>query len=103
MFHRRVIVAAKGSMLSKRLFASTNALRSTRLASVDPEMADIIQREQQRQRESLVLIPSENFASMAVSEALGSVLQNKYSEGYPGARCVCRAKYLDVCILKHVM
>jgi glycine/serine hydroxymethyltransferase len=42
--------------------------------------------EKQRQRESLVLIASENFTSKAVFDALGSVMSNKYSEGYPGAR-----------------
>ncbi|KAF8941455.1 glycine hydroxymethyltransferase shm1 [Dissophora ornata] len=52
----------------------------------DPEMFDIIEREKKRQRESIVLIASENFTSRSVMSALGSVLQNKYSEGYPGAR-----------------
>lgn len=42
--------------------------------------------EKKRQRESLVLIASENFTSKAVFDALGSVMSNKYSEGYPGAR-----------------
>jgi glycine hydroxymethyltransferase len=47
---------------------------------------DIIEHEKQRQRDSLALIPSENFTSIAVLEALGSIMQNKYSEGYPGQR-----------------
>jgi len=56
------------------------------LADVDPEVASIVNREAQRQRTGLELIASENFTSRAVLTALGSALQNKYSEGYPGAR-----------------
>lgn len=52
----------------------------------DPELCTLIEQEKARQRNSLVLIASENFTSKAVLEALGSVLSNKYSEGYPGAR-----------------
>lgn len=56
------------------------------LIDVDPEMTKLIEQEKARQRSSLVLIASENFTSKAVLDALGSVLSNKYSEGYPGAR-----------------
>lgn len=56
------------------------------LSATDPELFDIIEREKQRQRNSLVLIASENFTSQSVFDALGSVMSNKYSEGYPGAR-----------------
>lgn len=52
----------------------------------DPQIAEAIKAEIKRQREGLELIPSENFVSLAVLEALGSVLTNKYSEGYPGKR-----------------
>jgi glycine hydroxymethyltransferase len=52
----------------------------------DPELADLLQREDERQANSLCLIPSENYCSSAVLEANGSVLVNKYSEGYPGRR-----------------
>ena len=52
----------------------------------DPELYDIMEKEKCRQRDSLVLIASENFTSQAVFDALGSVMSNKYSEGYPGAR-----------------
>jgi len=56
------------------------------LATADPEVADLIRQENQRQHEKLRLIPSENYATRAVLEAGGSVLNNKYSEGYPGKR-----------------
>jgi glycine hydroxymethyltransferase len=56
------------------------------LAAVDPEIAAIIDRERVRQNTGLQLIASENFTSRAVMEATGSVLTNKYSEGYPGKR-----------------
>ena len=52
----------------------------------DPAVADIIKAEQQRQKEGIEMIPSENYVSGAVLEALGSVLTNKYSEGYVGKR-----------------
>jgi glycine hydroxymethyltransferase len=56
------------------------------LADSDPQVADIIRREQDRQRLGLELIASENYTSAAVLEAMGSVLTNKYAEGYPGKR-----------------
>jgi glycine hydroxymethyltransferase len=52
----------------------------------DPKLADLLQREDERQANSLCMIPSENYCSAAVLEANGSVLVNKYSEGYPGRR-----------------
>jgi glycine hydroxymethyltransferase len=52
----------------------------------DPELADLLQQEDERQANSLCLIPSENYCSASVLEANGSVLVNKYSEGYPGRR-----------------
>jgi glycine hydroxymethyltransferase len=56
------------------------------LQETDPELHAIMEAEKVRQRDSLVLIASENFTSKAVFDALGSVMSNKYSEGYPGAR-----------------
>ncbi|RMD50706.1 serine hydroxymethyltransferase, partial [Candidatus Parcubacteria bacterium] len=56
------------------------------LRRFDPQVADSLQQELKRQQESLEMIPSENFVSRAVLEALGSVATNKYSEGYPGRR-----------------
>ncbi len=56
------------------------------LRQVDPVVADILDRELTRQQETLVMIPSENYASRAVMAATGSIMTNKYAEGYPGAR-----------------
>lgn len=56
------------------------------LKKVDPKTAKIIEKEKKRQLEGMELIASENYASRAVTEALGSVFTNKYSEGYPGKR-----------------
>lgn len=56
------------------------------LSTTDPDVARAARAELERQRNSLELIPSENFTSLAVLEAIGSVLTNKYAEGYPGKR-----------------
>jgi glycine hydroxymethyltransferase len=56
------------------------------LAAVDPEIAELVEAEGERQAEKIRLIPSENYASRAVIEATGTLLTNKYSEGYPGKR-----------------
>jgi len=56
------------------------------VAGSDPDIAELIQAEARRQRDTIRLIPSENYVSVAVLEATGSVLTNKYSEGYPGRR-----------------
>ena len=69
---------------------------TTRLQDTDPEIFDTIRRELQRQHEHLELIASENFTSLAVLEAQGSVLTNKYAEGYPGARWYGGCKWVDV-------
>jgi len=68
-----------------RSFASGNDLNKS-LVQSDPELSRLIEQEKKRQQSSLVLIASENFTSKAVLDSLGSVLSNKYSEGYPGAR-----------------
>jgi glycine hydroxymethyltransferase len=61
-------------------------MRRFPIGDVDPQIAALIQREARRQEEGLELIASENFASRAVLEAMGSELTNKYAEGYPGKR-----------------
>lgn len=58
----------------------------TNLQSIDPQIKKILDRERVRQQDGLEMIPSENFVSQAVLEALGSVATNKYAEGYPGKR-----------------
>ena len=67
-----------------------------RLRSVDPEIADTILLEKQRQQENIELIASENFTSPAVMEAQGSVLTNKYAEGYPKKRWYGGCENVDV-------
>eukprot|EP01006_Ploeotia_vitrea_P045068 TRINITY_DN66894_c2_g2_i1.p2 TRINITY_DN66894_c2_g2~~TRINITY_DN66894_c2_g2_i1.p2 ORF type:complete len:526 (-),score=279.27 TRINITY_DN66894_c2_g2_i1:1176-2579(-) len=65
------------------------------LKDSDSTVFDIVEHEKQRQRDSLALIPSENYTSRAVLDALGSVMQNKYSEGYPGARYYGGNEWID--------
>ena len=65
------------------------------LAEVDPEIADALREEGRRQGTGLELIPSENFVSEAVLEAAGSVLTNKYAEGYPGKRYYGGCEFAD--------
>src|SRR6267154_2389547 len=67
-----------------------------RLRFVDPEIADVIEHERQRQQDNIELIASENFTSPAVMEAQGSVLTNKYAEGYPKKRWYGGCEYVDV-------
>ncbi len=66
------------------------------LVPADPELAAAIRGEEKRQREKLELIASENFTSQAVMAAQGSVLTNKYAEGYPGRRYYGGCEYVDV-------
>ena len=63
--------------------------------SADPEIAGLIEAEARRQYEKVRLIPSENYVSVAVLEASGSVLTNKYSEGYPGRRYYEGQQFID--------
>lgn len=65
------------------------------LKDFDPEIADLVFKEQQRQETSIRLIPSENYVSRAVMEATGSVLTNKYSEGYPQKRYYEGQEFID--------
>ncbi|HEX6594804.1 MAG TPA: serine hydroxymethyltransferase [Bacillota bacterium] len=68
----------------------------THVKETDPELYDAIQAEKKRQQEKIELIASENFVSEAVMEAMGSVLTNKYAEGYPGKRYYGGCEHVDV-------
>src|ERR687891_2847931 len=65
---------------------SFQELRHAGLADIDPDIAALIERELERQRDQIELIASENFTWPSVLEAVGSVPTNKYAEGYPGRR-----------------
>ena len=67
-----------------------------RLRFVDSEIAEVLERERQRQQENIELIASENFTSLAVMEAQGSILTNKYAEGYPKRRWYGGCEHVDV-------
>jgi glycine hydroxymethyltransferase len=71
-------------------------LFTTPLADVDPEVADAIGRELERQQRTLEMIASENFVPLSVLECQGSVLTNKYAEGYPGRRYYGGCEHVDV-------
>ncbi|BCW53788.1 serine hydroxymethyltransferase [Arthrobacter sp. FX8] len=75
---------------------STTAVSNQPLAELDPEIAAVLDQELGRQRGTLEMIASENFAPRAVMEAQGSVLTNKYAEGYPGRRYYGGCEYVDI-------
>ena len=66
------------------------------LTEVDPEIAEVLDRELQRQRGYLEMIASENFVPVSVLQSQGSVLTNKYAEGYPGRRYYGGCEEVDV-------
>ena len=68
---------------------------TTPLQQSDPELFALIQAEESRQQSDIAIIPSENFVSPSVQEAVGSVLMNKYSEGYPGKRYYQGNQHID--------
>jgi glycine hydroxymethyltransferase len=70
--------------------------KTSALAQTDPEVFDAVQREKQRKQENIELIASENFTSPAILEAAGTVLTNKYAEGYPGKRYYGGCEYVDI-------
>ncbi|EDK46978.1 serine hydroxymethyltransferase, mitochondrial precursor [Lodderomyces elongisporus NRRL YB-4239] len=90
----------KSARTVRALMSSTASVRSLSFLSkpvseVDPEMASILEQERTRQRQCISLIPSENYTSKSVMELLGSEMQNKYSEGYPGERYYGGNKIID--------
>src|SRR3954452_9384500 len=70
--------------------------QSAPLAEVDPEIAAVLEAELRRQQRTLEMIASENFVPQAVLDAVGSVLTNKYAEGYPGRRYYGGCEEVDV-------
>ena len=66
------------------------------IEKVDPEVAKALKSELKRQQEGLQLIASENYAPMAILEAQGCIMTNKYAEGYPGKRYYGGCEYYDV-------
>ena len=80
----------------RRQTTPTNGFFAEDLAAADPELAAAIGRELDRQQSQIELIASENIVSRAVLEAQGSVLTNKYAEGYPGRRYYGGCEFVDV-------
>jgi len=88
--------AANSAFSKLARFSSTyQELLKQPLKVADPEMFGLIKEESERQRKSINLIASENYASVAALEAMGSSLNNKYSEGYPGARYYGGCEVID--------
>ncbi len=90
----------KGSRMSNNAAEvhapKSNSFFSASLADVDPEIARAIELELGRQRDEIELIASENIVSRAVLEAQGSIMTNKYAEGYPGKRYYGGCQYVDI-------
>src|SRR5262245_27009944 len=80
---------------SGRRLAQQASLSPQSLAEADPEVAGVVCRELERQQDEIELIASENFVSRAVLEAAGTVLTNKYAEGYPGNRYYGGCQFVD--------
>ena len=93
---KKFIFISKNGPERKRIIMQNILERSMEyLASCDAEVAASVQREYARQKRNIELIASENVASMAVITAMGSVLTNKYAEGYPGRRYYGGCEYVD--------
>lgn len=75
---------------------SADLTATSPLAATDPEIWNVVQQEQGRQTDGLELIASENYTSAAILEAAGTVLTNKYAEGYPGRRYYGGCEFVDV-------
>jgi glycine hydroxymethyltransferase len=83
-------------MFKLKAKSPTSRFFTARLAETDPEVASAIDKELDRQQHEIELIASENIVSKAVLEAAGSVLTNKYAEGYPGKRYYGGCQYVDI-------
>lgn len=84
------------SVLTKSETMKTNTANNSILRTHDPEIYEAIKAELHRQNDNIELIASENFTSLGVMEAAGSVLTNKYAEGYPAKRWYGGCEYVDV-------
>src|SRR4051812_13404864 len=84
------------SQASARTASAPDSFFTATLEQADPEVAAAIRGELGRQRHEIELIASENIVSRAVLEAQGSVMTNKYAEGYPGARYYGGCEFVDV-------
>ena len=81
---------------SSKIDALENEFFTQDVAARDPEIAEVLGLEMGRQRNQIELIASENIASKAVLEVQGSVLTNKYAEGYPGRRYYGGCEHVDI-------
>src|SRR5947207_5602674 len=95
---RRAATGGRGITMSPMAIAQETFehLRTGGLAEIDPEIADALGRELERQRRQIELIASENFTWPAILEAIGSTPTNKYAEGYPGKRYYGGCEVVDV-------
>lgn len=96
----RVLRAGSIKTTSARAFSSSASIANahalnTSFEVFDPELVAIIEKEKDRQKKTISLIASENFAPRFVCDALSTVMTNKYSEGYPGARYYGGNQYID--------
>ena len=80
----------------QRAAARESAFFTKHLKETDPEVWDAIEDEHERQQNEIELIASENIVSRAVLDAVGTLLTNKYAEGYPGRRYYGGCQYVDV-------
>src|SRR5512133_3597563 len=84
------------SSSSSKTASAPDSFFTATLEQADPEIADAIKKELGRQQHEIELIASENIVSRAVLEAQGSVMTNKYAEGYPGRRYYGGCQYVDI-------
>jgi glycine hydroxymethyltransferase len=89
-------VLFKGAPMSESTASETLSAFNSPLSVVDPEIAAVLEQELGRQRSTLEMIASENFVPVSVLEAQGSVLTNKYAEGYPGRRYYGGCEFVDI-------
>ena len=83
-------------MTASPLAQTPNDMFNAPIAEADPEIAEVLNAELSRQQNGLEMIASENFVPRAVLQAQGSVLTNKYAEGYPGKRYYGGCEYVDI-------